>query len=80
YDVVDDAMVDFEMLFSDESGELVCNEVKVVLSGLGEDAIRTFVEFENVVKGENSRRALSDLDKNVDVLSASIDDAKQAKV
>ncbi|GJZ77405.1 exocyst complex component EXO70B1 [Tanacetum coccineum] len=58
YDVVDDVMVDFEMLFGDESGELVCNEVKVVLSGLGEAAIGTFVEFENAVKGENSKRAL----------------------
>lgn len=58
YDVVADVLPDFEMLFTDESGELVCNEVKVVLSGLGEAAIGTFVEFENAVKGENSRRAL----------------------
>ncbi|KAJ0630398.1 putative exocyst complex component Exo70, cullin repeat-like-containing domain superfamily [Helianthus annuus] len=58
YDVVADVLPDFEMLFTDESGESVCNEVKVVLSGLGEAAIGTFVEFENAVKGENSRRAL----------------------
>nr|GEZ18356.1 exocyst complex component EXO70B1-like [Tanacetum cinerariifolium] len=57
YDVVDNVMVDFEM-FGDESGELVCNEVKVVLSGLGEAAIGTFVKFENAVKGENSKMAL----------------------
>ncbi|XP_071731761.1 exocyst complex component EXO70B1 [Rutidosis leptorrhynchoides] len=58
YDVVADVLSDFEMLFTDEAGELVCNEVKVVLSGLGEAAIGTFIEFENAVKGENSRRAL----------------------
>ncbi|KAJ0890466.1 putative exocyst complex component Exo70, cullin repeat-like-containing domain superfamily [Helianthus annuus] len=58
YDVVADVLPDFETLFVDESGELVCNEVKAVLSGLGEAAIGTFVEFENAVKGENSRRAL----------------------
>lgn len=58
YDVVADVLPDFELLFTDEAGELVCNEVKVVLSGLGEAAIGTFVEFENAVKGENSRRAL----------------------
>ncbi|XP_076915585.1 exocyst complex component EXO70B1-like [Bidens hawaiensis] len=58
YDVVADVLNDIEALFSDESGESVCNEVKSVLSGLGEAAIGTFVEFENAVKGENSRRAL----------------------
>ncbi|KAK1433915.1 hypothetical protein QVD17_10833 [Tagetes erecta] len=58
YDVIADVLPDFEMLFVDESGELVCNEVKAVLSVLGEAAIGTFVEFENAVKGENSRRAL----------------------
>nr|GFA12015.1 exocyst complex component EXO70B1 [Tanacetum cinerariifolium] len=58
YDVVDDVMVDFKMLFGDESGELVCNEVKVVLSRLGEAAIGTFVKFENAMKGENSKMAL----------------------
>ncbi|KAI3785858.1 hypothetical protein L1987_44984 [Smallanthus sonchifolius] len=58
YDVIADVLPDFEALFIDESGELVCDEVKAVLSGLGEAAIGTFVEFENAVKGENSRRAL----------------------
>lgn len=58
YDAVADVLPDFEYLFSDESGELVCNEVNVVLTGLGEAAIGTFVEFENAVKGENSKRAL----------------------
>nr|XP_043618226.1 exocyst complex component EXO70B1 [Erigeron canadensis] len=58
YDVVADAVSDFEMLYTDEAGELVCEEVKVVFNGLGEAAIGTFVEFENDVKGENSRRAL----------------------
>ncbi|KAM0005375.1 putative exocyst complex component Exo70, cullin repeat-like-containing domain superfamily [Helianthus debilis subsp. tardiflorus] len=51
-------LLDFEMLFTDESGELYCNEVKAVSSGLGEATMGTFVEFENAVKGENSRRAL----------------------
>ncbi|MFS7914842.1 putative exocyst complex component Exo70, cullin repeat-like-containing domain superfamily [Helianthus anomalus] len=58
YDVVEDVLPGFEMLFTDESGDPVCNEVKVVLSGLGEAEIGTFVEFKNAVKGENSRRAL----------------------
>ncbi|KAI3499562.1 hypothetical protein L1887_35365 [Cichorium endivia] len=58
YDAVADVLPDFEFLFSDESGELVCNEVNVVLTGLGEAAIGTFIEFENAVKGENSKRAL----------------------
>ncbi|CAH1423195.1 unnamed protein product [Lactuca virosa] len=58
YDAVADVFPDFEFLFTYESGELVCNEVKVVLTGLGEAAIGTFVEFENAVKGENSKRAL----------------------
>ncbi|KAK9066409.1 hypothetical protein SSX86_013731 [Deinandra increscens subsp. villosa] len=58
YDVIADVLPDFETLFTDESGELVCNEVEAVLRGLGEAAIGTFVEFENAVKGENSRRAL----------------------
>ncbi|KAI3727043.1 hypothetical protein L1987_66851 [Smallanthus sonchifolius] len=58
YDVIADVLPDFEALFVDESGELVCQEVKAVLSGLGEAAIGTFVEFENALKGENSRRAL----------------------
>ncbi|KAM0035911.1 putative exocyst complex component Exo70, cullin repeat-like-containing domain superfamily [Helianthus debilis subsp. tardiflorus] len=51
YDVAD-VLPDFEMLFTDESGESVCNEVKGILSRLGEAAIGTFVEFENAVKGE----------------------------
>ncbi|KAJ0778609.1 putative exocyst complex component Exo70, cullin repeat-like-containing domain superfamily [Helianthus annuus] len=55
---VADVLPDFEMLFTDESGESVCNEVKGILNGLGEAAIGTFVEFENAVKGENSRRPL----------------------
>lgn len=58
YDAVADVFPDFETLFTYESGELVCNEVKVVLTGLGEAAIGTFIEFENAVKGENSKRAL----------------------
>ncbi|KAD2806088.1 hypothetical protein R6Q59_028911 [Mikania micrantha] len=58
YDAVTCVLPDFETLFADESGESVCNEVRVLLSGLGEAAIGTFVEFENAVKGENSRRAL----------------------
>ncbi|MFS8019520.1 hypothetical protein Hanom_Chr15g01404741 [Helianthus anomalus] len=53
YDVGADVLPDFETLFVDGYGELVCNEVKVVLSGSREEAIETFVELENVVRGEN---------------------------
>ncbi|KAL7594191.1 exocyst complex component EXO70B1-like [Lactuca sativa] len=34
YDTVADVFPDFEFLFTYESGELVCNEVKVVLTGI----------------------------------------------
>ncbi|THG10886.1 hypothetical protein TEA_025821 [Camellia sinensis var. sinensis] len=56
YDVLMVVFSDLQMLFSDESGELVCSEARGVLAGLGEAAIGTFVEFENAVQGEASRK------------------------
>ncbi|KAK3043260.1 hypothetical protein RJ639_002503 [Escallonia herrerae] len=58
YDVLADVLPDLESLFAEESGELVCSEAKGVLSGLGEAAIGTFVEFENAVQGETSRKPM----------------------
>lgn len=55
YEVLVDVSQDLEALYTYESGELVCTESKGVLSGLSMAAIGTFVEFENAVKGENSR-------------------------
>lgn len=56
YDVLMVVFSDLQMLFSDESGELVCSEARGVLAGLGEAAIGTFVVFENAVQGEASRK------------------------
>ncbi|KAK9277963.1 hypothetical protein L1049_027520 [Liquidambar formosana] len=56
YDALADVLPDLEALFPDESGEYVCSEAKGVLAGLGEAAEGTFVEFENDVRGESSRR------------------------
>ncbi|KAM0018736.1 putative exocyst complex component Exo70, cullin repeat-like-containing domain superfamily [Helianthus debilis subsp. tardiflorus] len=55
YEVVGDVLHDLEALFVSESGELVCSEAKGVLNGLGMTAVGTFIEFENAVKGENSK-------------------------
>ncbi|KAI3820671.1 hypothetical protein L1987_08219 [Smallanthus sonchifolius] len=55
YEVLGDVSHDLDTLYTDESGELVCSEAKGVLSGLGMTAVGTFIEFENAVKGENSR-------------------------
>jgi exocyst complex protein 7 len=59
YDVMFDVLPHLESMFttdddSDELGELVCSEAKVLLTGLGEAAIGTFVEFENALLGESS--------------------------
>lgn len=58
YDALAEVAPELEALFGDESGELVCMEVKGVLTGLGEAAIGTFVEFENAVKGETSKKPI----------------------
>ncbi|KAH0686898.1 hypothetical protein KY290_018490 [Solanum tuberosum] len=55
-DALADVLSDIELLFSDEDGELVCGEAKGVLDGLGEAAIGTFVEFENAVEREISKK------------------------
>lgn len=56
YDVLKDVLPEFELLFGDESGELVCSEAQGVLDGLGEAAVGTFVEFENAVKNEATKK------------------------
>ncbi|KAI8543967.1 hypothetical protein RHMOL_Rhmol08G0258500 [Rhododendron molle] len=56
YEVLKDVLPDFELLFGDESGELVCSEAQGVLDGLGEAAVGTFVEFENAVKNEATKK------------------------
>lgn len=58
YDALAEVAPELEVLFGDESGELVCMEVKGVLTGLGEAAVGTFVEFENAVKGETSKKPI----------------------
>ncbi|XP_017236139.1 LOW QUALITY PROTEIN: exocyst complex component EXO70A1 [Daucus carota subsp. sativus] len=58
YDALAEVAPELEVLFGDESGELVCMEVKGVLTGLGEAAIGTFAEFENAVKGETSKKPI----------------------
>ncbi|KAL6996972.1 hypothetical protein U1Q18_007095 [Sarracenia purpurea var. burkii] len=58
YDVLVDVLPELQVLFSDESGELVCSEARGVMTGLGEAAIGTFVEFENAVHGEASRKPI----------------------
>lgn len=58
YDALSDVAPELELLFGDESGELLCAEVKGVLTGLGEAAIGTFVEFEHAVQGETSRKPI----------------------
>ncbi|KAM7471517.1 hypothetical protein LguiA_009700 [Lonicera macranthoides] len=58
YDMLAHVLPDLEALFNDESGELVCSDAKGVLTGLGEAAIGTFVEFENAVQGESSKKPI----------------------
>ncbi|KAK8686314.1 hypothetical protein V6N13_125340 [Hibiscus sabdariffa] len=55
YDVLADALPDFEMMITDE---FVCSEAKGVLAGLGFAAKGTFVEFENAVKNEASKKPM----------------------
>lgn len=58
YDTLSDVLPELEDLFSDESGEFLCGEVRAVLAGLGEAARGTFIEFENAVKGETSKKPI----------------------
>ncbi|KAG8496515.1 hypothetical protein CXB51_008984 [Gossypium anomalum] len=55
YDVLADALLDLEMMITDE---FLCSEAKGVLSGLGDAAKGTFVEFENAVKSEASKKPM----------------------
>ncbi|KAK6123714.1 hypothetical protein DH2020_042549 [Rehmannia glutinosa] len=58
YDALAQVFPDLQSLFMDEdAGDMVC-EAKGVLDGLGEAAIGTFVEFENAVQGEASRKPI----------------------
>ncbi|KAA8542127.1 hypothetical protein F0562_023279 [Nyssa sinensis] len=58
YDVLVDVLPDIQALFTDELGELLFSEAHGVLDLLGEAAIGTFVEFENDVQGEASRKPI----------------------
>ncbi|OMO71679.1 Exocyst complex protein Exo70 [Corchorus olitorius] len=55
YDALADALLDFEMMLTDE---FVLSEVRGVLAGLGDAAKGTFVEFENAVKNEASKKPM----------------------
>ncbi|KAL2492258.1 exocyst subunit exo70 family protein F1 [Abeliophyllum distichum] len=59
YDTLAEVLPDLQALFMDEeAGEMVCSESKGVLDGLGYAAIGIFVEFENAVKGEASKKPI----------------------
>ncbi|XP_022857117.1 exocyst complex component EXO70A1-like [Olea europaea var. sylvestris] len=59
YDALAGVLPDLQSLFMDEeAGDMVCSEAKGVLDSLGEAAIGTFVEFENAVQAESSRKTL----------------------
>ncbi|KAG6385963.1 hypothetical protein SASPL_154846 [Salvia splendens] len=59
YDALAQVLSDLQELFMDEdAGDMVCREAQGVLDGLGEAAIGTFVEFENAVQGESSRKPI----------------------
>ncbi|KAL5724815.1 hypothetical protein ACHQM5_008029 [Ranunculus cassubicifolius] len=58
YEALDDGLQELQTLFSDDSGEFVCNEASTILDGLGEAAKGTFAEFENQVKSETSRKPI----------------------
>ncbi|KAF5732215.1 Exocyst subunit exo70 family protein F1 isoform 2 [Tripterygium wilfordii] len=55
YDALEDVLPDLQAMVTDE---FLCNEAKGVLTSLGEAAIGTFVEFENAVKNESSRKPM----------------------
>ncbi|GER36294.1 exocyst subunit exo70 family protein F1 [Striga asiatica] len=56
YDGLAQVVPDLQSLFIDEGARDMVREAKAVLDGLGEAAIGTFVEFENAVQGEASRK------------------------
>lgn len=59
YDALSQVLPDLQDLFMDEdAGDMVCKEAQGVLDGLGEAAIGTFVEFENAVQGEASKKPI----------------------
>ncbi|CAI9787348.1 unnamed protein product [Fraxinus pennsylvanica] len=59
YDALAGVFPDLQSLFMDEEvGDMVSSEAKGVLDSLGEAAIGTFVEFENAVQAESSRKTL----------------------
>ncbi|KAF5201746.1 exocyst subunit exo70 family protein F1 [Thalictrum thalictroides] len=55
YDALDNVYLDLKALFSDDSGDFVYTEAKVILAGLGDATKGTFVEFEKAVQHESSR-------------------------
>nr|XP_027061778.1 exocyst complex component EXO70B1-like [Coffea arabica] len=59
YDALKDVLPDLKKLCSDkEAGDMVYSEAQGVVDGLGEAAIGTFVEFQNAVQNESSRRPI----------------------
>ncbi|GFP98306.1 exocyst complex component exo70a1 [Phtheirospermum japonicum] len=58
YDALAQVFPDLRSLFMDEYDGDMVREAKGVLGGLGEAAIGTFVEFENAVQGETSRKPI----------------------
>ncbi|KAK9090129.1 hypothetical protein Sjap_023306 [Stephania japonica] len=56
YEALAEAMPDLQMLFSSDTVDFVCSEAQGILEGLGEAAKGTFVEFENAVRNETSRK------------------------
>ncbi|KAL3631706.1 hypothetical protein CASFOL_024690 [Castilleja foliolosa] len=58
YDALAQVFPDLRSLFTDDYDGDIVRETEGVLGGLGEAAIGTFVEFENAVKGETSRKPI----------------------
>ncbi|XP_042015216.1 exocyst complex component EXO70B1-like [Salvia splendens] len=59
YEALAQVLPNLQALFMDEdAGDMVCKEAQGVLDGLGEAANATFVEFENAVQGEASRKPI----------------------
>ncbi|KAL6576320.1 hypothetical protein OROHE_000101 [Orobanche hederae] len=58
YDALAQVLPDLESLYIDEDAGDLVREAKGVLDGLGEAAIGTFVEFENAVQGEASKKPI----------------------
>lgn len=58
YDALSDAVPDLRALFPDESGDFICIEAEGILKGLGDAARGTFVEFENAIQRESSRKPM----------------------